>query len=138
MKKAYFILLFALPLLQSCGGHGHHDNGAAAVTLDNGNRWQANPETTQGVAEMQAILAKYEGKTAGAASRKALREELETALDGVFKACTMTGEAHQQLHNYLLPMKGMFEKMDGGNVAESEAAVGQLKQHLAEYQTYFQ
>ncbi|MEK7257797.1 MAG: hypothetical protein AAB316_23775 [Bacteroidota bacterium] len=136
MKKAYFLLLLALPLLPSCGGHEHH--AAEAVTLDNGNRWQANPETTQGIADIQAIVAKYEGKTADAASRKALREELETSLDGIFKACTMTGEAHQQLHNYLLPMKDMFEKIDGENAAESEAAIGQLKQHLAEYQAYFQ
>ncbi len=139
MKKVPFFLLLALPfLLQSCGGHGHDGSDIPPLVLDNGQPWQANPETTSGIAYMQAILAKYDGKIADDTSRESLQEELEATFQGIFKACTMTGESHNQLHNYLLPMKPLFEKIGEGTATESEAAIRQLKQHLTTYQTYFQ
>lgn len=137
MKYILFFALLTLPLLQSCTGDQHHGK-TEVVQLDNGKRWVANPETTTGIADMQAILAKYEGKTADASSRKTMRDELEMAFQTIFKQCTMKGPSHDQLHNYLLPMKAMFEKIGGDNATESEAAVGQLKQHLGDFQTFFQ
>lgn len=137
MKYVFFLALLSLPFFQACTGDQHHGK-AEAVQLDNGKRWIANPETTSGIADMQAILVKYEGQTADASSRKAMRTELETTFQAIFKQCTMTGPAHDQLHNYLLPMKALFEKIGGDNTAEAEAAIGQLKQHLADYQTFFQ
>lgn len=133
MQKILWALLLLLPVWQACTGHGH---APGAVQTNNGQRWKANPETTAGIASMQAILAKYEGKTGDAAARTALQEELELAFQDIFKKCTMTGEAHEQLHNYLLPMKNMFEKI--GSATESERALEQLKKHLAEYQNYFE
>lgn len=136
MKYMLFFTLLSLPFFQACTG-GHHGK-AEAVQLDNGKRWIANPETTVGITDMLAILVKYEGQTADVTSRKAMRVELETAFQGIFKQCTMTGPAHDQLHNYLLPMKALFEKIDGDNTTEAEIAIGQLKLHLVDYQTFFQ
>ena len=133
MQKILLALFVLLPVWQACTGHGHTPG---AVQTNNGQRWKANPETTAGIASMQAILAKYEEKTGDAAGRTALQEELELAFQDIFKKCTMTGEAHEQLHNYLLPMKNMFEKI--GGATESEPALEQLKKHLEEYQNYFE
>lgn len=137
MKYILFFTLLTLPFLKACAGDQHHGK-TEAVQLDNGKRWLANSETTAGIADMQAILAKYEGKTADASSRKTMRAELETAFQDIFNQCTMQGSSHDQLHNYLLPMKALFEKIESETAGESEAAIGQLKHHLAEYQTYFQ
>lgn len=137
MKKISLMLLFTLPLLYACGD-SHHHGESTAVQLDNGKRWKANPETTSGIAEMQAILANYEGRADGLEARKAMRGELESAFQNIFKQCTMKGEAHDQLHNYLLPMKGLFEKIESQAPDDSEQAFGQLKKHLEEYQTYFE
>lgn len=35
-------------------------------------------------------------------------------------------------------MNPLFEKIDGAIAADSEAAIQQLKEHLAEYATYFE
>lgn len=137
MKYLLFFTLLALPFLEACTGGQHHGK-AEDVQLDNGQRWVANPETTAGIADMQAIIVKYEGKTADAPSRKAMRVEFETAFQGIFKQCTMKGPAHDQLHNYLLPMKALFEKIESKTAGESEAAILQLKKHLADYHTFFQ
>ncbi|MDO8365840.1 MAG: hypothetical protein Q7T20_03510 [Saprospiraceae bacterium] len=137
MKYILFFTLLTLPFFQACAGDQHHGK-AEAIQLDNGKRWIANSETTSGIADMQAILAKYEGQTSEVATRQAMRAELETTFQSIFKQCTMTGPAHDQLHNYLLPMKALFEKIEGNNTTEAEAAIGQLKQHLKDYQTFFQ
>lgn len=136
MKNIVLILLPTFLLLTAC--NGHHHGTAEPVQLDNGRRWQANPETTSGIAKMQAILARHEEGTSDAAARQSLREELEAAYQNIFKQCTMKGEAHNQLHNYLLPMNPLFEKINGADAAESEAAIRKLKEHLAEYAAYFE
>ena len=136
MKYILFFALLSLPFIQACTGD--HHGKAEAIQLDKGNRWVANPETTSGIADMQAILVKYEGQTANVDSRKAMRTELETTFQDIFKQCTMKGPAHDQLHNYLLPMKALFEKFGGDNNAEAEAAISQLKQHIVDYQIFLQ
>jgi hypothetical protein len=124
------ILFLALITIAAC--QESHEGHAAAVQLDNGKRWQANPETTAGIAKMQAILANYEGRNTPE-DRKAMRGELEAAFSDIFAQCTMKGEAHEQLHNYLLPMKELF-----GQIESSDEAVGKLKAHLGEYGGYFE
>ncbi len=134
MKNVLLILLSALFLLPACNSHSHHEGTEAAVQLDdNGQRWIANPETTAGIAQMQAILEKYDGQNGGA-----IREELEAAFQDIFRQCTMKGEAHDQLHNYLMPMKGLMEQTGSDDAAASRAAAESLKAHLSEYSTYFQ
>lgn len=129
------ILHFLLPLLAmvtilSCQeSHTGHDT---AVQLDNGKRWQANPETTAGIAKMQSVMATYEGRNS-AEDRQAMRSELETAFQNIFAQCTMKGEAHDQLHNYLFPMKDLFSQIE-----TSDEAVKALKAHLDRYGAYFE
>lgn len=132
MKNIIFFLMPLMALITIAACQESHEGHAAAVQLDNGKRWQANPETTAGIAKMQAILANYEGRNTPE-DRKAMRGELETAFSEIFAQCTMKGEAHDQLHNYLFPMKDLF-----GQIESSDEAVGKLKAHLGEYGGYFE
>jgi hypothetical protein len=132
MKNAFLFLLPLLALIAISACQEDHTGHAAAVQLDNGKRWQANPETTAGIANMQAILTNYEGRD-GAEDRQAMRAELEAAFQDIFAQCTMKGEAHDQLHNYLFPMKDLF-----GQIESSDEAIEQLKAHLGAYEGYFE
>jgi hypothetical protein len=49
----------------------------------------------------------------------------------------MTGEAHDQLHNYLLPMKPLFKDLAAEDLATRKSALGNLTKHLSEYSAYF-
>lgn len=131
MKKLLLVFLLALPWIHACGDHQ-----SSPVQLNQGQRWKANPETTAGIAAMQAILTKYEGRTGDSAGRTALREELESAFQDIFKKCTMTGEAHDQLHNYLIPIQALLKKVN--SETESQNAIGELTKYLATYQDYFE
>ena len=125
-------------------GHGHdslatespeHDEhtrtNASAVKLDNGKTWAANLETTDGIKAMQAILNDFDPATDDGA---VLKEELEAEFNEIFAKCTMTGEAHDQLHNFLIPFHGMLDKLGS---TTTDAQRGELAKYLDTYGNYF-
>ncbi len=137
MRYTIYLFLFLFAFLQACGDQSHHGE-TVAVQADNGKPWQANSETTTGIAKMQTIIVDFEGGTMNEEDRKKLRKGLEDEFQNIFKQCTMTGEAHNQLHNYLLPMKGKFEKIDENDPKEAELAINELKHYLSTYKNYFE
>ena len=50
----------------------------------------------------------------------------------------MTGEAHNQLHNYLIPMVALFEDIAKDDAEVSTLAVEKLKLHLQGYSLFFE
>jgi len=115
---------------------GHADEVAQEdlpkVKLDDqGQRWVANPETTAGIVTMAATLDAYDPANGDSDTLKAALEN-EFAL--IFERCTMTGESHNQLHNYLIPIHQALREFDGTAAHDREA----MAAHLATYATYFQ
>ena len=102
-----------------------------AVMLDNGKLWVANPETTEGIKNMQKIIAERKQEATGAV----LKEALENEFQMIFEKCTMTGEAHNQLHNYLVPLKMKLNQLDGTN---DEQVISEIDAYLKESSNYFQ
>ncbi|MBL4669126.1 MAG: heme-binding domain-containing protein [Flavobacteriales bacterium] len=102
------------------------------LQLNNGEKWITNTETNVGIKNFIAIINNQNLDF----SNKG--ENLNTEMKRIFAECTMQGEAHNQLHLYLLPMVKMFRELK-----ESETYSGailkqtEIKQHLASYETYF-
>ena len=69
------------------------------MTLDNGPRWKANPETSSGIANM--VSRRLRPPSGDPQPLKTLPEQ---ELGLIFVRCTWTGEVHEQLHNYLVPI----------------------------------
>lgn len=113
--------------------HDHAEVGSEIpkVVLDNGKRWIANAETTEGIANMSGMIDEYDRTTGDPKTLKAGLEE-EFAL--IFERCTMTGESHDQLHNYLLPLHQEMSDMD---LTKSEE-LDLLKAYLGTYKNYFE
>ena len=128
-------ILFFLPLaflLFSCS-HDQHSHAGGAVQLNKGQKWMANPETTEGIAKMQTLVEMY--LTRDSADIKTLRSGLETEFSTIFAKCTMEGEAHEQLHNYLLPLKDKLKALDEqAGTHEVEA----IKAYLFTFSNYFE
>lgn len=162
MKKTLLLCGFAITLLFACQnksnqtdnqntgtaatatqqeptaeGHEAHAEHSTAVKLNNGQKWPANSETTEGIKGMSSLLETLpeEPKTEDYHS---LKTKLEKEFGTILQKCTMTGEAHDQLHNYLLPMKEMMEKLGSNSADEQREASNDLKTHLKEYEKYFQ
>ena len=118
---------------QHAEGTAEHDESgdASAVKLDNGQRWAANAETTQGIANMAALVNNFDP---GTQPPDTLKAELGREFALIFERCTMTGEAHEQLHNYLIPIHKRLNAMNPADEAERAT----LKDYLATYGNYFQ
>lgn len=142
MKRIKLVLVFlAFTAIGSCQSKGDktskevaisgkHTETLAKVTLNNGQLWQANPETTLGIKSMQKIIAEFNPKE----SALTLKENLTAEFALIFKKCTMNGEAHNQLHNYLYPLKLKINSIEETNkdVKKSKIAV-----YLDKYSLYF-
>ena len=152
MRTTPIILLFiAAMLATACGssdatheGHDHdttkvesteHDEhvGAegGAVQLDNGQPWAANVETTDGVKSMLALV---EGYNPASGEGTMLKEELEAEFKEIFAKCTMTGESHEQLHNYLIPIHKMLDKL---SPEPTPGELSEMRDYLGTYGKYF-
>jgi hypothetical protein len=138
MKTISTIIISALLLFTySCsteknkGEHSEHDGAQTndevlAVQLDNGNKWVANIETTQGIQKMIQLIN---------TNPTSLKENLLSEFTDVLKKCTMKGESHEQLHHYLLPLKADIEKL---SEAPSKEELEAIKSYLETYNNYFE
>ena len=50
----------------------------------------------------------------------------------------MTGEAHNQLHNFLIPIKKHLEIFETSDLKESQENFKTLNEHLKEYNKFFE
>jgi hypothetical protein len=114
-----------------------HTNNASPVSLNNGLRWEANAETTTGINNMLQRINTFPINPS-VADYHALKVNLETEFNLILKECTMTGESHEQLHNYLMPMVALFNNLNSENIEICKDSFNILKAHLAEYDNYFQ
>jgi len=147
------IMVFAIALTYSCGSqtkekHDHeqsekiektdedHHSDSNGLVLNDGKLWIANPETTTGVENMVNIMNAFTEKDKVEAYGK-LRESLKAEFSMIFQKCSMTGEAHNQLHNFLVPIKDAFETLASTDLKECQESYDNLNKHLKEYKKYF-
>lgn len=107
------------------------------VSLDNTKLWQANLETTEGIKKMQGIMNSFSEKE-NVTAYASLKGELEAEFSNIFQKCTMKGEAHNQLHNYLKPMIVLFEGLESSNLETCKTSFKTMENHLTGYTNYFE
>jgi len=111
--------------------HTHDDQ--AVVKLDGGKKWLANAETTQGIQSMIVLTDGYLANPSP--DLNLMKENLTSELTGIFQKCTMKGESHDQLHNYLLPLKKKIEALSSSGDVQT---VEDIKIYLETYKDYFE
>ena len=113
-----------------------HEAQANAVSLVNGEPWKVNFATNKGIRNMKKLMANFKTDSQISDYRET-GAKLQKEFQHIFQRCDMTGEAHNQLHNYLHPMSGWFKTFKDGSLAECQSAAKALKKHLDEYDSYF-
>ncbi|MBL4593485.1 MAG: hypothetical protein JKX68_06680 [Flavobacteriales bacterium] len=117
--------------------HKEHVNHQATVQLNDGEKWIANIETTTNIEKMVAIV-NSETKDGDLTYYHTIGERLDTEMQTVFSECTMKGESHEQLHNYLLPLVKLINELkDAENLKEAHPITEKINNHLNNYSTYF-
>lgn len=110
-----------------------HEETPGKVQLDNGNKWKANAETTTGISNMLSLV---QNGIAGKMEASRLYDLLQIEFKTIFDKCTMTGESHNQLHNFLIPMKDQLEKLKAGNT--DAEILKEIQEYLLTFKNYFE
>ena len=138
------LLIIAAALIAACNSSTEKqkisESGEAItqhVSLNNGEKWKANPETDSGIATMKELVNRFTGNENINAYHD-LRLELEKEFNTIIEKCSMKGETHEQLHNYLLPMRPMFDSLGSNKIETCKTGLTQIKNHLEEYSNYFE
>jgi len=112
------------------------NNWIQQMKLNEGKRWDANPETTQGIEKLQEILTN--DKSQSIEDFQDLEKRLSDEIVIIFDKCTMKGESHDNLHTFLLPLVkkiDMFKVVS--SVEQGDMISNRIFSHLAEYKTFF-
>ncbi|MEY8020892.1 hypothetical protein AB8P51_08680 [Muriicola sp. SD30] len=106
------------------------------IVLNNGFKWQANQETTDGVVAMLALIGK--SKLSSREDYKKLGDSLNEVKNTVVKECTMKGASHDNLHVWLHPLIEKIKLLQNtGSVEEGAKLTSNIKEHLEGYYEYF-
>jgi hypothetical protein len=107
------------------------------IRLDNGSKWEANLETTEGVDKMLKLVKSSDPKTVE--DYHSLASKLNDDKNVVVKKCTMEGPSHDNLHVFLHPLIEKIEAL--GKVSttdEGTEVTASIKENLEGYYNYFQ
>lgn len=107
------------------------------IMLNNGIKWTANIETTNGVRDMLILIE--DSKTKTTVDYKKLGEGLNVIKNTVVKKCTMKGSSHDNLHVWLHPLIEKIELLQRvENLKEGEKLTNGIQEHLEAYYDYFE
>ena len=106
------------------------------IQLNNGSKWEANIETTEGVEKMQELLKTQ--STTSIDDYHQLANQLNEVKNKVVKECTMKGASHDNLHIWLYPLIEEISALSKTNdIAEASKIKQSIIQNVDAYNTYF-
>ena len=114
-----------------------HHNRVEELKLNNGNLWEANAETTEGIHAMLQLMANF-SEVENLEAYATLKQNLEAQFKTIIQKCTMTGEAHDQLHLFIVPMKDLFNGLTASDIENNKEHFNKLNTHLKTYKNYFE
>lgn len=139
---AAMLTLGMAPTFAADAAHEHGGHGAAALKLDNGQKWKTDAPLRKGMANIKAAVQPYlhaiHGNTAKAATYQDLSKRTETQIAFIVKNCKLAPEADVQLHLVIAELGAAAEAMAGKDRAQSrQQGALQLVHALEAYGEFF-
>ncbi|WP_026838331.1 hypothetical protein [Gillisia sp. JM1] len=107
------------------------------IKLDDGSKWQANLETTQGVEKMLDLIKSSNLKTLE--DYHSLASKLNEEKNFIVKECTMKGASHDNLHIFLVPLIEKIEDLSNTSaLGQATMLTYRIEENLKGYYNYFQ
>ncbi len=111
----------------------NHEAGIEGMVLNNGVKWQMDEHTRASFTKMAGSFLKADHISLEGDGLKQVGADLQVDLDGLIQGCTMTGEAHNQLHLYLTGYIPAVQALsETGNLENAKA----VKYYLEIYGDY--
>jgi len=127
------ILFFTITFFFLSCGHKHDDS---PLVLDNGQKWTIISSMDVYLQEMEDLVTNFKGENLE--DHQELAKELKDNIGLLTSNCTMKGQAHDELHKWLLPY---IELVDNYSKADSKQAAARhfakVKSSFEAYNKYF-
>jgi hypothetical protein len=125
-------------LLISCNQKpGHDHTSSTSIQLNEGQKWTVDEPMMVYIRNLENEVTIFDGETL--AEYQALTAALKKNIDGLTSNCTMKGEAHDELHKWLLPFIELVDELDNSKTtAEADTKLEQIRSSFQTFNQYFQ
>ena len=108
----------------------HHHDEHEEIVLNNGEKWKVDDNMMEHIRNMEKDVTAFAGNSDKNYAQ--LVTNLKTNLDLLTSNCTMKGQAHDELHKWLVPYMELVDNL------EKEASEAQFKAIQNSYTTFNQ
>ena len=115
--------------------HSENLDGVDDTLLDNGQKWKMDTHTRLAFAAMEAYFPKIDTISFDTQSLKKIGADLQIQINGLIQDCTMSGDAHDQLHVYLM---GYISAVDALSQSGDIQDARKVRYYLGQYIAYFE
>ena len=114
-----------------------HAHGDEEIQLNQGQKWKVDAEMLSIIRTMENDVASFKGSEL--AEYNSLSEKLKNNIDLLTSNCTMKGQAHDELHKWLLPyIDSVKELSEAKDETTASAQLLKVKKSFAQFNEYFQ
>ena len=106
------------------------------ITLNNGQKWQADPDTADEIRYMKKILERFPANPT-LQDYQTLKSQMVAEFGLIIQRSTMTDNAKGQLISYLTAMRKTMDKLSTTDLEVCRKAFAELKEQLDQYDKYF-
>lgn len=112
----------------------HHSHESEAIMLNDGEKWKVVENMSGYIRNMEKAVNEFEGE-----DYPALAKTIDENIRELTSNCTMEGQAHDELHKWLLPFIALSEEFDVATEKEDQERIYKaFQQQFVEYNTYFE
>ncbi len=107
-----------------------------ALHLNDGQKWEVNEETHEGMNRIQVLLENGDPLTLE--DYHFMAEKMDDHTDYIIHNCSMTGEAHEQLHHVLHPILDLISDLhDAKDMDQAGQITFDIETNLQDYFNHF-
>jgi hypothetical protein len=117
-----------------------HQEEEEAIFLDNGKKWAVVPEMLAFIRTMEKGVVDFgEKKDAVSADYQELAVLIDDNIRALTANCTMKGQAHDELHKWLVPLLSLSQAFDDAKELKIQEQVYQkIKKSHENFNLYFE
>lgn len=115
----------------------HEHDSDEAIVLNNGAKWKVDENMMVHIQNMENDINGFEAKSTD--DYAALAKKIESNINLLTSDCTMEGQAHDELHKWLLPFIDLSDAFSDSKTEEEYASNFQkIKTSFTTFKTYFE
>lgn len=113
----------------------HHHDDSEEIVLNKGEKWLVDSNMMSFIRKMEKAVTTFDSKKG---DYESLSKTLQENLDQLTSNCTMTGQAHDELHKWLLPYIDLVDVLaNAENDEQAKSALEDLVDSFETFNTYF-